>query len=278
MPVGSLPVTLYIPLVGVHATLLGFTALFLPRTTFLRELIRPEWDTTQLTSRDRPQHPFLEALTMSPVSTLACMCAGVIVLQGWWAGWIRDLWLTSVVAGNKAERKMEKVLMNDRKLKELGSAWGATIFVSFIFHFLFVLFGAPLVNHVLRTYLLSLLLAALVFFTPAYVLSPPSFANDPVSLVKRMTWVRLFAEFSSRNPIERAIMYPAWGAIAGCWFGVVPIALDWDRPWQAWPLTPAFGAIGGYVLASIFCLTVNATTGLTEQRNMPHSGEKRKIQ
>lgn len=43
------------------------------------------------------------------------------------------------------------------------------------------------------------------------------------------------------------------GAILGTWAGVIPLALDWDRPWQAYPLTPAFGmlvgyAIGGYVL------------------------------
>ncbi|KAG1748211.1 hypothetical protein EDB19DRAFT_1905264 [Suillus lakei] len=30
----------------------------------------------------------------------------------------------------------------------------------------------------------------------------------------------------------------------------LPIALDWDRPWQAWPLTPLFGGIAGYIVGS----------------------------
>ena len=44
----------------------------------------------------------------------------------------------------------------------------------------------------------------------------------------------------------------------GSWIGAIPIALDWDRPWQAWPLTPAYGAIAGYIIASLAALTVAA--------------------
>jgi len=35
-----------------------------------------------------------------------------------------------------------------------------------------------------------------------------------------------------RTPIERAMVYPAVGAVLGSWLGAIPIALDWDRPWQ----------------------------------------------
>lgn len=62
----------------------------------------------------------------------------------------------------------------------------------------------------------------------------------------------------------------------------MPIALDWDRPWQvslmisfwsplrfkydqAWPLTPAFGAITGYISSSIVALTVSSVVDLAEQ-------------
>lgn len=53
-------------------------------------------------------------------------------------------------------------------------------------------------------------------------------------------------------------MYPAIGAVCGAWAGAYPIALDWDRPWQAWPLTPAFGAILGYILGSFNAIFVGA--------------------
>ena len=53
-------------------------------------------------------------------------------------------------------------------------------------------------------------------------------------------------------------MYPVIGTLIGSWAGVIPIALDWDRPWQAWPLTPAYGAIAGYIVGSLAALTVTA--------------------
>lgn len=60
---------------------------------------------------------------------------------------------------------------------------------------------------------------------------------------------------SIRNPLERALVYPSVGALIGAWAGIIPIALDWDRPWQAWPLTPAYGSLVGSILASLSGLT-----------------------
>jgi hypothetical protein len=37
---------------------------------------------------------------------------------------------------------------------------------------------------------------------------------------------------STKAPLERALVYPAIGAVLGTWLGVLPMALDWDRPWQ----------------------------------------------
>lgn len=98
-----------------------------------------------------------------------------------------------------------------------------------------------------------------------------------------------------RSPIERAVVYPALGAIIGAWLGTIPIALDWDRPWQvsfsisswqctsisadakaqAWPLTPAYGAISGYIVASIISLTVNTVRQFTLEQQMRHAERKR---
>jgi len=75
------------------------------------------------------------------------------------------------------------------------------------------------------------------------------------------------------------MVFPVIGTVIGCWIGVIPIALDWDRPWQAWPLTPAFGAIGGLILSSISALTVNTMIHVAQQeqsRSQNTAEQKRK--
>jgi len=39
---------------------------------------------------------------------------------------------------------------------------------------------------------------------------------------------------------------------------------------QAWPLTPTFGAVGGYILSSMCALTVNAFEQLAQEQPPVH--------
>lgn len=109
------PFARYTSVVGVHTTLLAFTALFLPRTTFLFELTKPSPDSAFITSRDKPQHPFLEALTLSPASTLASICLGVVMLQGWWGGWVRNWWVDYALRGTHDEKKLDRLLVERQR-------------------------------------------------------------------------------------------------------------------------------------------------------------------
>ncbi|KAF8915434.1 GPI biosynthesis protein family Pig-F-domain-containing protein [Mucidula mucida] len=252
------PFARYTSIVGVHTSLLAFVALFFPRMFI-------DADMEQSSSKDRPQHPFLVALTTSPTITVSSMILGVVVLQAWWGGWIRDWLIDYSLNGSDDARRLDKTKINERKTSAFINAWAATLVVSLVFHFVIVLFGAPIFSSGLNTYLLSLLISLLSVFAPAYTYGTPSLSSDTESMVIRMTWTRLFAEFSIRTPVERAIAYPSAGAIIGCWLGAIPIALDWDRPWQAWPLTPAFGGLLGYILASIAALTISAITALAQE-------------
>ncbi|KAG6889908.1 hypothetical protein C0992_003701 [Termitomyces sp. T32_za158] len=195
-----------------------------------------------------------------------CLCAGVFLLQGWWGGWLRDWFLEYSLSGSDEQKRLDKVIADKGRGTKLATAWGTTFAASCALYAILVLFGAPLTSHVLQTYLLALLLSVLTVFPPAYSLGRPDFCgNDSHALVNRLTWVRLFAEFRLRTPVERAFVYPAIGTALGCWAGVIPTALDWDRPWQAWPLTPAYGAILGYVIASLLALTASATVHLADE-------------
>ncbi|PKX97996.1 PIG-F family protein [Aspergillus novofumigatus IBT 16806] len=48
-----------------------------------------------------------------------------------------------------------------------------------------------------------------------------------------------------------AVWGGALGTALGAWFGAVPIPLDWDRPWQAFPITILTGAYIGFAVGSV---------------------------
>jgi len=261
----------YISATGVHACLAAFTALFLPRTT-LSLLINLNPFQSQNSADDG--HPTtapdaLYLLTNSPLRTVAWLCVGMVVLQAWWASWLRK-WLYDTralkvgedEAADVTKQKLERRLLDRQQLDAFKNAAVATSVASVAFHAIIVLFGAPMASHSTHTYSLALLLALLTVWTPAYALGAPTLGSSTEALLIRLTWIRLFAEIRPRTAIERAMVYPAIGAMLGCWSGAIPIGLDWDRPWQAWPLTPAYGAMSGYVLGSFAAVVVSGVTHL----------------
>ncbi|XP_013605598.1 phosphatidylinositol-glycan biosynthesis class F protein isoform X1 [Brassica napus] len=67
-------------------------------------------------------------------------------------------------------------------------------------------------------------------------------------------WHRLFASMKPSGNVEYMIFIPAYGTIIGGWFGAWPMPLDWERPWQEWPICVCYGAIGGYIVGQIVSL------------------------
>jgi phosphatidylinositol glycan class F len=151
-------------------------------------------------------------------------------------------------------------------LQSLQAATLSTLVGSVLFYLLSLSLGAPLrlfpLVTQLQTYTLALLLSVLVVYTPIAVLGPPLLLEGSRG-VERWVWMRLFVEvewveelafflsnvcvrkmhtdrslfpstsvFSLKTPYEKAIVYPALFTLLGAWLGGLPIALDWDRPWQ----------------------------------------------
>ncbi|KAL4076845.1 GPI biosynthesis protein family Pig-F-domain-containing protein [Scleroderma yunnanense] len=222
----SFPYFQYVSIVGVHTTLVGFTAFYLPQSI---RLLGP----LPIRTADRPQSEFMEALTSRPTLTAGWICAGLCVLQLWWGGWVRKWCFEQSVSSRTVDEiRMERAKFNERWFVRLREAIVFTLFVTVVAHIVIILFGAPLASHHLHTGFLAFAIALMTVLSPAYALSSPSLASDTPAMVSRLNWVRLFAELSPRNAIERAIVYPAIGTVLGAWFGAFPIALDWDRPWQ----------------------------------------------
>ncbi|KAJ5824695.1 GPI biosynthesis protein Pig-F [Penicillium robsamsonii] len=105
---------------------------------------------------------------------------------------------------------------------------------------LLVLFGAPLTTHNLETVLCAAHMAVLSATALIYAHG-----------VDRTVWNEVWG---IARPAD-AVWGSALGTGLGAWLGAIPIPLDWDRPWQAFPITILVGAYIGYAVGSLLSRT-----------------------
>ncbi|KAI9167773.1 Glycosylphosphatidylinositol anchor biosynthesis protein [Paramyrothecium foliicola] len=113
-----------------------------------------------------------------------------------------------------------------------------TLIVTPAIHVLFVLFGAPLLDHVARTLLCAAHFSLLGLF--------------PVFYARGIDSQALLAIAGASAPLDETFG-ALLGAVLGAWLGAVPIPLDWDRDWQTWPVTVVVGMFLGSGLVAKVC-------------------------
>eukprot|EP01089_Gocevia_fonbrunei_P022484 TRINITY_DN9109_c0_g1_i1.p1 TRINITY_DN9109_c0_g1~~TRINITY_DN9109_c0_g1_i1.p1 ORF type:complete len:206 (-),score=-4.37 TRINITY_DN9109_c0_g1_i1:13-630(-) len=118
-----------------------------------------------------------------------------------------------------------------------------SVFVCFFigttcFHFISIMFGVPFIDKIHLTFLFSLLLSALSIVPIACLIG-----GDPSA------WLSLYKKnIVSSYPLFEACS--SAGAVIICsWLGALSIPLDWDRPWQVWPISCTYGALVGNFLS-----------------------------
>ncbi|KAG8711608.1 hypothetical protein FRC11_002351 [Ceratobasidium sp. 423] len=290
-PYASFPLSRYASLLGSQTLGLGFTLGMLPRTRVLQPELASLFGTQSdvKTSQDHPQHPFLTPLTDSPARTLFWLCAGSLVLIGWSAGSLRIWQKASEPDGpdstdqpNAAGSTPEKTVLGTTvkrppipaRILALQDAAIAVACTSPLVFTVLVLFGAPMNSHFISTAFLAILLSILTVWTPAFTFGLPSITSQTLKAEeRRQKWIGLFVEFSARSPVDRAVVFPAIGAVLGCWLGVLPMPLDWDRPWQAWPLTSAYMAVIGHLIGSGVSLAVSIAQFLLIEAQLEKSAD-----
>ncbi|KAG7165092.1 phosphatidylinositol-glycan biosynthesis class F protein-like [Homarus americanus] len=104
-------------------------------------------------------------------------------------------------------------------------------------HIVTVLYGAYLIEYVEETFTFSILVAALSFIRPLIALGPSAI----VIILERLNW-------------EKESEVHCFAVLLGAWLGAIPIPLDWDTPWQVWPLTCSIGAVLGELGACMYLL------------------------
>ncbi|XP_043276408.1 phosphatidylinositol-glycan biosynthesis class F protein [Venturia canescens] len=117
-----------------------------------------------------------------------------------------------------------------------------------VYYIMVVLFGAALFSHLEETSVLSLTLATLTFVPGAIHLG-----IDMALLV--LTSPNTY----DIGPIGQAISFHIKTTVLGAWLGAIAIPLDWDRPWQVWPIPCVLGALVGYMLGHLYTLIKTLT-------------------
>ncbi|KAL1412623.1 Glycosylphosphatidylinositol (GPI) anchor assembly protein [Vanrija albida] len=237
---GSFRLAPYFQSLSYLTLLLGAGLIALPRSSdFFSSAPSPA---AQRSSRDRPEPAWLTPITANPTHTLAWEVAGLVVTMGWWSRKMAALWGVSPGA---------------ERLKEtIATTLGAAAF----FHLALVLLGAPIASRAADTALLATHLALLAATPIVYALGVPSIHDDGIAARYRLT--RIVCQWAPETAAERALTAGLAGTLVGAWVGALPLALDWDRPWQAYPLTPMVGSLVGFVVAGYASWAISAYASL----------------
>lgn len=165
---------------------------------------------------------------------------------------LRKLW----IKGSRLLVTLSPLAQLARGLLVLALFWAASVYIT-------VCFGAPVVSSWFETGSFCLLICLLTAYPCLLVLGP-----SPSSLVR--VWASLDTDTS---PLNTTLYLNSVCSLAGAWLGAVPLPLDWDRPWQAWPITSCLGAVAGHVAGNV----LGACRVWPKLANLNNSYSKRKF-
>lgn len=172
-----------------------------------------------------------------------------------------------------------------KKLKKFGfgDSFKFIALLSFllvIFYVVVVLFGMPPFDNEEKTFVLAAILASLIFVPTSLQIGVDAALSVLLNLndclvrnikfflniqmcclctmyvsFKWSNYVFIFVQGSSgQDLLVDLASIRAKGTILGAWTGAIVIPLDWDRPWQSFPIPCVFGALFGYAASHLFML------------------------
>lgn len=188
---------------------------------------------------------FKSSLLDDPVRSMTQTLPVIILIQFWYcmSGGL-DAELTQVhhkrlskEAGGNGTVKRKKIEMSITS--SFSTALLATILsliMSVLVFGLLILFGAPASSYIYETFLCAVHISVLSVQPLVYVYNLDS-----------ETWIDIISVKLPLNGVYGASV----GAWFGAWLGAIPIPLDWDRPWQQWPITILTGSYIGTAVGTL---------------------------
>lgn len=130
-----------------------------------------------------------------------------------------------------------------KSMKELFKFSLVTFALSMVYYTVVVLFGAPILTDHEETTMLVMTLLTLTFVPTSLHLGVDNALDVLIGAYSQKSGILVDA---LRTNIQATIL--------GTWLGATVIPLDWDRPWQVWPIPCVIGALLGYLIAHFITL------------------------
>ncbi|KDN40961.1 hypothetical protein K437DRAFT_258461 [Tilletiaria anomala UBC 951] len=227
----------------LQASLLVLAVLYIPQGIFSRSLDRPRptlysgiYDMLNPPDQHDPT-----AVTQKMTQALK----GVFVIQSWVVSRLRWWW----EVGQKIEKresitelkKKQGLMKQAESLVLTTTALPIPLVLCFL---LLMLFGAPVNGQYTPTLTLAAHLTLLGLYAPLHILGEDF-----------KSWLRIFSSWPA-NAREKVLLVITVGPLFGAWLSSAALALDWNRPWQAWPTPCVLGALAGTLGGNVVAIFI----------------------
>lgn len=152
-----------------------------------------------------------------------------------------DLPTLSKVDSSRSARSAKKPW--SKLLREIFKFLIASVVTTFVYYVIVILFGCPLLTHHEETIMLTITLTSLTLIPASLHLG----VDESVAVLTG-------APLETSNVLVEAVQRNIKATLLGSWLGATVIPLDWNRPWQAWPIPCITGALLGYMIAHFVTL------------------------
>ncbi|CAO3665349.1 unnamed protein product [Rhizopus stolonifer] len=138
---------------------------------------------------------------------------------------------------------------SDKFLKTALYSTISSVTATGVLYLLAVLFGAPLIEKVPNTFLFAAYLSILTIM--------PCFQS-----LENPVWIKVFVHHSPTATSEIYAYAQAVCALAGAWIGAIVLPLDWERDWQAWPISCIISTYVGHSVGVLAAFVWSSLKGI----------------
>ncbi|CAH1365232.1 unnamed protein product [Tenebrio molitor] len=135
-----------------------------------------------------------------------------------------------------------KSLIQKNHVKDFFKVIGMFLLSLISIYIMAVLFGAPALSNFEETFMFSFIVTTVTALPVCLHLGLKDTLNIFLSLTSY-----------EGTETQKLFMLKVRLTLLGAWLGAIVIPLDWNRPWQNWPIPTSVGTILGYMVANWIC-------------------------